>query len=864
VLRTRLEPDLDDELRLHRDLLAAEYERRGASPDEAHRQAALTLGGLDQGKESVRDARGFPTLESCVRDVSYAVRLLVKAPAFSLVAVLTLALGIGVNVAIFSIVDAVVLRPLPYPESHRLMAIWETNDSGRITVAPGNLLDYQRASSLSGVAGLVAHTRNVTGAEQPETLLAEEVTDNYFAVLGVSPMIGRAFTAHDALPHSPRVVILSEALWRRRFGGDAAVLGHTLLLDGVAHQVVGVMPPSFRSLFDLSSERRSLWLPASYPPELLANRADHELRAVARLADGVSIEAARAELAAISERLAQSFPASNASVRADLQPLRDDVVRNVRVSLVVLLLTVAVILAVACVNVANLFLVRGVGRRREIALRFALGATRTRVVMTLVAESLVLATVAAVAGALLASWMTRLLLAAAPENVPRIETVAMNGRVLAYAVLVALMTGLLFGLIPAWQARHARPLEALASGGRVVAAASVMRWRNALMVAQIALCVLLLVGAGLMVKSLMRLNGVPLGFDPSSVVAMRITLPETRYRDADARLRFFERLTDAVTTIPGVHAAGFANNLPLRGGWSSGFGIEGVPRPPRGYFESDFQAVSPGYFATLGIALAEGRLIDRTDTRQSAPVAVVSRLFERQFLNGQSAIGRQIRRGPKMPAITIVGVVDDVRRGGRQSELNPQVYLAAAQTQAYPVRLADLAVRTDASPTAVAAGVRAVVSTIDPEQSVSNVRSLDDILRAGSAPHRFQALLFSMFAVLALVLASVGTYGVVSYVVTQRTPEIGVRLALGASVWGIYRWLLGRTLLVVITGALAGLAAAFGLGRYVSSLLFNVSPTDAPSYATAAALLLLVAFAASVLAGRRATRVDPTSALRYE
>jgi putative ABC transport system permease protein len=865
VSRSRDDRELDAELRLHWDLLTEEYQRQGMPRDDARRQAALTLGGLEQAKELVRETRGVPSLEASVRDIAHAIRALRKAPAFSAVTVVTLALGIAVNVAIFSIVDAVVLRPLPYPDSPRLISIWEVNDGGRMVVAPGNLEDYRRAASFADVAGLRATTRTLTGAEQPETLLAEEVTHSYLSVLGVHPMLGRSFTPSDADPTSVKVVILSEGLWQRRFGGNPAILGETVMLDGVAHVVIGVMPDGFRGVFDLiTPERRSLWLPAAYPPEVLANRADHEIRVVARLADSASVDAARAELSAISQALADTYPATNANVRAEMQPLRDDVVRNVRTSLVVLLLTVGVILTVACVNVANLFLVRGVGRRREIALRFALGASRTRVVMSLIAESVVLATFAAVAGVVLANWMGQALIAAAPQDIPRLEAVSMNGRVLAYTGLVALATAVLFGIIPAWQAGHARPLDALAGGGRVIANAAVMRWRNALMVAQIALCALLLVGAGLMVKSLMRLNRVPLGFDPSRVIAMRIILPETRYRDGDARLQFFERLAERVASMPGVHAVGYANTLPLRGGWSSGFGIEGLALPRDGFFVSDFQAVSPGYFETLGIRVAEGRLLDRTDTKQTLPVAVVSRLFEERHLSGASAIGRQIRRGPKMPAITIVGVVDDVRRDGRRSELNPQVYLPAAQTNIYPVRLADLAIRTDASVSSVAASVRAVISTIDPEQSVSNIRALDDLLVAGSASQRFQALLFSLFALLALVLASVGTYGVVSYVVTQRTPEIGVRLALGASVWGIYRWLLGRTATVVIAGALAGLAAALAAGRYVSSLLFEVSASDPASYAAAAGLLVVVALIASVLAGHRATRIDPTRALRYE
>jgi predicted permease len=865
--RGQVDRELDEELRLHRELLIEEHQRRGRTPDEARRLATLALGGLDQGKEIVRDARGLPPLEAVGRDISHAVRLLLKAPAFSSVTVLTLALGLAVNVAIFSIVDAVVLRPLPYPDADRLVSIWEVGGAGagRMTVAAGNLGDYRGARGLKGVAALTSQARNLTGAGEPETVFAEEVTDNYFSILGVAPALGRAFAAADAEPGAGKVAILSHALWQRRFAAAPDILTRTVMLDGTPHQIVGVMPPSFRSLFDLvSADRRSLWVPAAYPPELLANRGDHGLRLVGRLADGTSAAAARAELAAISEALAMQYPETNRDVRSDLTPLRDDLVRNVRVSLIVLMLTVGVILAIACVNVANLFLARGVGRQREIALRFALGATRLRVATTLVAESLVLAAAAGLVGLVLAVWIQNLLVSAAPQTIPRLDAVTIDARVLGYTAVMALVTGVLFGLIPAWQTGHSGPLEALAGAGRIIAGSSVMRWRTALMLGQIALSALLLVGAGLMVKSLVRLNGVALGFDPTNVVAMRMTLPESRYPNGDARLRFFASLEDRVAALPGVETVAFANNLPLRGGWSSGFRLEGEPAPPKGYHGADFQAVSVGYFATLGIARSRGRLLERHDTTGSQPVAVVTHLFEQRFLNGRSAIGHQIRRGPEAPAITIVGVVEDVRRDGRTSEVEPQVYVPAAQTALYPVRLADFAVKTQTSPGDLVPAIRAAVSAIDPQQSMSNVRTLEDILVAGSADRRFQALLFSMFGVLALILASVGTYGVVSYVVSQRTPEIGVRLALGSSVWGIYRWLLARTCAVVVAGTILGLLAARWLGRYVSTLLFEVTVNDAGTYIMSAAVLVTVAIAASLAAGRRAARIDPTQALRYE
>jgi putative ABC transport system permease protein len=870
LTRHAIERDLDDELRAHQEMLAEDYARRGLPEAEARRRAAMTMGGLDQTKERIRDTRGFPSAEGFLKDVRHAVRVLVQAPGFSVVTILTLALGIGVNVAIFSVVDAVVLQPLPYPEADRLVSIWEMNAQpgeapARASVAPGNLADYRKAAGFSGIAGHAARVRVVTGTAEPEALRTEEVTENYFSVLGIAPALGRPFSREETLPEGPRAVILSDAFWQRRFGGDEAVLGRSILVDGRPHQIVGIMPAGFRSVFDfVPGDPVSFWVAAAYPAELLANRADHQIRLVARLADGGSLEAARSELAAVSEALAKTYPGTNEGVRTAMQPLGADIVRNVRISLVIQFATVGLILLIACVNVANLLLARGVGRRREIAVRFALGATRFRVVTSLVTESLVLAGAASALGVVLAIWIKNLLIAAAPESIPRLAGVTIDGRVLLYTIVVGTATGLIFGLIPAWQAGHSRPVDALTGAGRVVAGTTVMRWRNALMLAQIALSAVLLVGAGLMIKSLQRLNSVPLGFETSRVIALRVMLPEARYANQDARYRFFDALETRVTALAGVETVGFANNLPLRGGWGGGFGIVGIPMPTRGYHAADFQAVSPGYFKTLGIRLERGRLLDATDTPAGQPVAVVSRLFEQRFLNGESAIGRRIQRDPKAPEIAIVGVVQDVRRDGKTSDVEPQVYLPAAQTKIYPVRLSDIAIKARGNPIDLLPAIRAAVWEIDPEQPLTNVRTLDDILVAASADRRFQALLFSMFALLALVLASIGTYGVVSYVVSQRTPEIGVRIALGATIAQIYRWLLVRVAAIVIAGAAVGLIAARWLGQYVSSLLFQVTVGDAPSYALAAGVLISVALGASVLAGRRATRVNPTLALRYE
>ena len=866
--RGRIDSDFQEELRSNLEMITDEHLRRGLSPDEAHRAALLEIGGFERTRELVGERRGFAHLDNLSRDVRHALRVLRKAPGFAAVAVFTLALGIGANAAIFSFIDAVILRPLPYPEPDRLVAIWEMEDGSgeRGAVAPANIADYQTVSGFAAVASYTTVSRSLTGGGPPEGHVAEAVSHDYFDVLRVQPALGRGFTREEDSPTGRKVVIISDALWQSRFGSDPAVLGRPISIDGIPHEVVGVMPPSFRGLTGYGArDGRHIWVPAAYPAELLANRGDHEVNLVGRLRDGADVEAARAELTSLSESLAKAHPDTNGEVRAGVRPLGDDLVRSVRRSLTALMLTVGLILAIACVNVANLLIARGVGRRREVAVRYALGATRTRVYTALVTESVVLALLASIAGLCLAIWMKGLLVSVAPSSLPRLSDVALDTRVVLFTLGLSFLTGIIFGGVPAWQAGQTNPIDAMSSGGRIVAGRKIMAWRNGLMITQLALSALLLVGAGLMIKSLVKLNRVDLGFDTSGVIAIRTTLPPAKYPTGVERLAFFAALEDRVAALPGVAGVGFTNTLPLRGGWGSGFRIEGEPEPADGYLSAGFQAVSPGYFQTLGIPLLRGRQIARSDVNDGQPVAIVSEAFERVFLGGRDAIGRRLWRGPGAPMITVVGVIRDVRRDGRAEVLEPQVYLPASQTSLYPVRLSELAVRAaSGDPHTLVPAIRSAIWSIDPDQPLTRVSTLDETLTAQSAERRFQTLLFAIFAALALVLASIGTYGVVAYLVSQRTPEIGVRLALGASRGRIYRWLLARTALLVVTGALAGIGAARLLARFVEALLFEVPGGDVSTYVAAGGTLIVVGLAACLLAGRRASRVSPTVALRYE
>jgi putative ABC transport system permease protein len=856
----RIARDLGEELETHLSLLEDEYIRRGLDRNDACRAARLDLGGLEQTRELVRDRRGFRPLETFAQDVRYAVRLLIKTPGFTATAIVTLALGIGANAAIFSLVDGVMFRPLPYPDAHRLVSIWEVMQDGgpRTVVAPANYLDYvKRARAFSALAAYQSAGKNLTGSGDPERLIGEEVTASYFETLGVMPALGRPFVDGETREGGDGVAIISHGLWQGRFGGDPAILEREIRLDTRTHRIVGVMPADFLApTQSRSADPVSVLVPIVFRDDLLTNRNDHEVDVVARLAPDVSVDAARTEMTAISEGLAREFPDA-AAVRAALAPLGADQVRLVRPLLLVLLGAVGLVLLMACVNVASLLVVRSIARQREIAVRFALGATRRRVMVELATQSLVLAFAGAAAGLVVAIVTRDALLSLAPATLPNLARVTLDARVLAFTTIVAVATGLAFGLLPAWQVSRTRPTEALRATDRAVTGGWALGSRQSLMAAEVALSTVLLIGAGLMLRSLDVLNRVPLGFEPDGVLAANIALPPSRYATPMARLEFFEALAERVAATPGVRGVTFANRLPLRGSWNSGFGVELLPgETPTRPGPVGFQSVSPEYFRVMGITLARGRLIGSSDRSGMMPVAVVSDAFGKVVLNGNDPIGRRIRRGEKMPWITIVGVVPDVRRGGRASPIEPQVYLAAAQIEVYPLPLSELAVRTDADPRALAPAIHAAIWAIDPNQPVTNIRTLDEMLSLRLAERHFQTFLFVLFAGLALALAVVGVYGVVAYAISQRAAEIRLRLALGADSRRILLWIFRRSIVFVLSGMAIGLTASLVLSRYVRALLFEISPTDLTTYLLTAVVLMTAACLAIYLAARRAVRTS--------
>jgi putative ABC transport system permease protein len=877
--RDELTSDLNEEMRLHVELRARKLREGGVAAADAARAARRQFGNFTAVQDASARQWGLEGWERLAQDVRMGARTLRKSPGFAAVAVLTLAIGVGMNTAVFSVVNAVMIRSLPYPEPERLVSLWEEvtrpdtafSSSGtvvggktnarRTTVSMANLVDYRaQCPAFSGLAAYDASQMNLTGTAEPERLPGESVTWNFFSVLGVTPEQGRDFLAEEEGAGARAVVMVTHDFWQRRLGGDTGAIGRTLMLDGRPYEVIGVLPAGFESPAQLAIPNRiQYYVPAAYPKELLEQRGDHEVNVVGRLRRGATMETARAQLEVVNAGLARQFPRTNKDFRAVTAPLGDDVVRNVKDSLAALLGASGLIVLITCVNVANLLMVRAVGRRHEASVRLALGASRFRVARQFLAESALVALAGGAAGLLAGSGLLRVLLALAPANIPRIRSVSMDWRVFALAAAIATVTGLVFALAPALQASDAKPAESLKTTSRGSGAHSQVRWRAALTVAEIALSMVLLTGAGLLLKSFVRLMGVDLGFQPDRVLAMNVALPDLHYKTAEDRVRFFQQLEERVRGIAGVQAVGYANRLPLRGGWSTGIRLDSAPTVEA---TADAQAVNPGYFEAIGIRLLHGRLPTAADRTGQPYVAVVNQAFARHYLNGGDAVGQVFSRGG--PRITIVGVVGDIRRAGLEAEIKPGIYLPAAQTGLYPVKLADFAVRTSQAPMPLVKAVQRELRGLDKDVPLTNVRTLEEIVDTSVAQRRFQTMLLGIFAATAAALAVIGIFGVISYAVKQRTGEIGIRLALGAEPSRIVRMVLRQAGTLIAGGVIIGLAGAWALTRYLESLLFGVKANDWSTFAAAAALLAAVSVPAALIPARRGARVDPTVALRSE
>ncbi len=794
-------------------------------------------------------------METILNDIRYGIRGLRKRPGFTTVAVLTLALGIGTNSAIFSVLNTVLLRPLPYADADRIVRIDETEGKGGMGVSPPNLLDFQQQNQkFESVAGYTGGNFILTHAGDPLRIQSCAISADLFSVLGVKPLIGRSFLAADEKPGQDRVALISYGLWQRRFAGDHSLLQKQITLDGLSYTVVGVMPSGFE--FPIQPERVEVWTPLEQPEDLAQLRGAHYLDVVGRIKTGVTLAQARADVEAIASRIAQQYP-KEVSGKTTVVPLKEDLVGQVQPYLLMLAGAALLVLLIAVANVASLTLARTAERQKEIALRTALGASKSRVVRQLLTESLILSFVGGLAGVALASWCTGFLAAIAPADLPRLQMAYVDGRVLLFALAISVISGLLLGLIPAWRSANTDLQTRLKEGETRSASAPRQALRKALVVSEVSLALVLLCGAGLLIRTIWKLNSVNPGFDPDNVLVAELVLPKTKYRDAGQQTLFFQQLIERIQTSPGIESAGGTSNLPLSGtNMIFLASVEGRSLP------ASFRAVSQDYFRTMRIPLLKGRWFDDHDTAESQPVVVINETMARQISpDYEEALGKRIKHGFKSQVAEVVGVIGDVKYAGLDQQTKPEMYAPFAQ-RAWPFMR--VVARSKSDPSLVAATIREAVRAVDKDQPVDKLTTMSSVVSASIVSRSFYMQLLGTFAALAFILAAIGIYGVVSYSVAQRTREIGIRVALGARRKDVLGLVLKEALRLTAVGVGLGLIGAFAATRVLRSLLFEVKPTDPATFICLSLLLTLVALLASYIPARRATRVDPLVALRYE
>jgi putative ABC transport system permease protein len=868
--RSTVEKELGSELRFHLERQVDENLAAGMSPEEARRAALREFGGVEQVKEDCRDTRRANYAENLVKDIRYGFRMLRKSPGFTFFAVIVLALGIAANSAIFSIADNVLVRPLPYRDASRIVMVWEDSSAygfPKDTPAPGNFSDWKsRNRVFEDMAALpYGGYFNLTGNGTPEQLAGKKVTANLFSLLGVSPAFGRDFRPEDDVPGASPVAILSYGLWLRRFGADAQIVGREISLNYQKCSVIGVMKQGLQ----FPDRETEIWIPARLTKELLANHGSHYLNVFARLKSGVSLKTANANLATIASELEKEHPDSNAKVGAFAVPLREEIAGDVRPAILMLVGAVCFVLLIACANVANLLLSRAAGRRRELAMRLALGATRGRVIQQMLTEAILLALFAGAVGLLLAVWGTKFLAALVPVGIAPTTSTGVDGRVLLFTLFVSLSTGILFGIIPASRVSQFQLTYSLKQGGgQSGVGAGGHQLRDALVISEVALAIVLLTGAALLIRSLRNLYHLDPGFRADHVLVMRTPLPRPKYEAVERRRAFFDQVLAQVESLPGVVGAGYTTWVPLTNdGGATGITIEGKPEPaPGNVLIPNTRIVSLDYMKTLQMKLIEGRAIETGDSTGKRPVALINQTMAKNYWPGENPVGKEFKVGgysEKSPWITVIGIVGDVHQAGLDVPARAEMYLPYQQ-QDFGYEPEYLAVRTSGNPMALAEIVRQQIWSVDKEQPVAGVMPLEDLVDENLASRRMQASLLGGFAGLALLLVTLGIYAVLSFAVTQRTQEIGVRVALGAQPRDILRMIFSQGFKLFLIGAAIGLAAAFALSRALVHLLFGVSAYDPASFAVVTILLAAVALLACYVPARRATRVDPLIALRYE
>jgi putative ABC transport system permease protein len=864
--KRRNERDLDDEVHGYAEMLAEEKMRQGMKPEEARRTARIELGGVEQVKEQVREVRAGAWLDSLLQDLRYGARILRKNPGFTAIAVLTLALGIGANTAMFSVIDAVLIRPLPYKNPARLVMVWESEAGDNAPDPPtflivqrqNHVFEYMAASRVSGF--------NLTGSERPERIAGADVTPNFFPLMGVNPLLGRTFSAEDANGSSGRPAVLSYALWRRMFAGNPDAIGRHLTLDGEVYTVAGIMPANFQYPDEVEA-----WVlsPFAVPRDVLKPTEDpsqeeghHYFETIARLKPGVTLQQAKADLDVIAKQIQtkDSEPALRSGIVLDT--LQDDRVGDVRPALLVLFGAVGLVLLIACANVANLFLARGLKRQREMSLRIALGASRHRIFQQLIIEGLLLVACGGLLGFGLALAGFAPLVSLMPPDMRDLVHLQIDSRILIFTILASVATGILFGLAPAFGSMARNLNDALKEGARNSSEdRGNNRLRQLLVVSEISLALVLLVGAGLLIRSYSRLQSVEQGFNPHNVLTAQIALPQAAYPDSAQRVAFMDNLLSRLKNLPGVSFAAADTRLPMNSGGSSrSIVAEGRARKEEDD-SADYSVVTPDFFSTLQIPLLAGRVLADSDSQTSPTVAVINQSMARYYWPGQNPIGKRFQRDDATTWMEVIGVVRDVHQHSLGDKPRPAFFVPYPQD---PWASITIIVRTVSAPESLISAVQQTVTSIDSNQPLYRVRTLDTIVFLSVAAKRFNMLLLETFAGIALLLAAIGIYGVISYSVAQRTSEIGIRMALGAQRSDVLRLVIGQGLRLAGFGIVIGIAAAFALTRLMASLLFGVGAYDPVAFATAAAILLLVAVAACYIPARRAIAVDPMVALRYE
>jgi len=813
------------------------------------------------------ERKGGMRMESFIQDLRFGARMLAKNPGFTLIAVITLALGIGANTAIFSVVDTLLLRPLPYPEPDRLVLLTnKTSQARRAGISYPNFSDWrERAQSFEGMASWRVESFNLTGVDKPVQLRGQTVNWNFFALLGVQSQLGRMFTSEDDRYGAARTALLSHGMWQEKFGGEPSVIGRKLLLGGEPHEVIGVLPQGFEYF-----RPTDVYLPIGLLLKPNTGMTDRGsvlgLTAVARLKPGVTLQQANDEMVRLAAQVEREHPTVNTGRSAQAELLQDFMSESVRQSLWVLLGAVGFILLIACVNVANLLLAQAAERQKEIAVRLALGAGRGRITRQLLSESLLIALLGGVCGVFIGRWMLGGLLALAPENIPQLSRVSLNNMVLLFTFGVSFLTSVLCGLLPALHASRIDLHTTLKEGGRASAGAARDLTRKTLLVVEVSLALVLLVGAGLLVRSMARVLNVDPGFNPDNLLTVRMAPPNGTYDKARRRVLFDECLT-RVSALPGVRSAAITYALPIGGGqqWGTEFYAADKPIPQRGEFpHMEFTPISANYFEAMGIRLLRGRWFNSADAATSAPVAVINEALAHRIWPDEVPLGKRLKQGlPEngAPWLEVIGVVADVKEYGVEVDTPMQTYVPLAQL---PPASFWLTVRTVSDPLQSVAAVERAIHSIDKDLPVFAIRSMDQVLDSSRAQRLLTLALLVSFAALALVLAAVGIYGVISYSVKQRTHELGIRMALGARRGDVLKLILGQGLKLAIIGAVIGLGAAFALTRWMESLLFDVRPTDPLTFAVITFVLLSVALLACWLPARRATKVDPLTALRHE